>query len=78
MDRIDIDINGGTGPNTYGKDVFVLERVHEEGKSAVVLPWGAKLNNDTINLNCSITGDGRGCAEKIKRAGWKIDKSYPW
>ena len=24
------------------------------------------------------TGSGECCAEKIRRAGWKIDSSYPW
>ena len=72
-DSIYVDINGGGRPNRYGRDVFLLER-----GSGGVQPKGLKYLDSTINNNCSKTGSGDYCAEKIKRAGWKIDNSYPW
>ena len=73
---IAVDINGNKkGPNRFGKDFFYLSRL-EEGKG--VVPMGNTLSTDTIMSNCSESGSGFYCAERIKRAGWQIDKSYPW
>ena len=73
-----LDLNGSQEPNTYGKDVFVLKRVPEKG----VMPNGYDLSNEEVETGCSInTGVSlynQYCAEKIRRAGWKIDKDYPW
>lgn len=70
-----VDINGSQKPNIFGKDVFMLNRNPNGGG---VQPDGHKLSNEEINKSCSKTGLGFYCAEKIKRAGWQIDKSYPW
>ena len=70
-----VDINGGTKPNKFGKDVFRLDRL-SDGKG--VQPAGYNLSDEEINTNCSKTGTGEYCAERIRRAGWKIDNSYPW
>ena len=73
-----VDINGGRNPNQYGKDVFFLTRV-PDGKG--IQPYGYNFTNELINKYCSKTeksSNGDTCAEKIKRAGWQIDKSYPW
>lgn len=75
MSNIFVDINGGKNPNQIGKDCFWLDRVVNGGG---VQPRGYQLSNDAINENCSNVGGGEACAEKIKRAGWQIDKSYPW
>ncbi len=79
-DIVWVDINGGRKPNKWGKDVFSLVRVVEENaeKSGVVLPSGYNQSDSTVNENCKKNGGGSYCAEKIKRAGWRIDKSYPW
>lgn len=69
-----IDINGSKLPNTVGKDVFFLSRTSGEG----ILPRCSKSSQAAINSDCSITGSGNCCVEKIKRAGWKIDSTYPW
>ena len=74
--RIYVDINGGQGPNIYGRDLFVLTRVQENGGG--VRPYGYEQSDTNINKNCSKTGTGGYCAEKIRRAGWKIEKDYPW
>ena len=71
-----VDINGGEKPNSFGKDVFALTRVIDGEKGGVVLPQCHKSTIEEINNNCKTSGFC--CAEKIKRAGWNIDKSYPW
>ena len=71
-----IDINGSKGPNILGKDVFYLS-----GSLIDVIgiqPAGYSYSTDVINENCSKEGQGRYCAEMIKRAGWEIEKNYPW
>lgn len=73
-----VDINGTAKPNTLGKDVFILDRKNDGEKGGVVVPLGSTQSDAIINANCSLTGTGEYCAEKIKRSGWNIDKSYPW
>ncbi len=73
-----VDINGTAKPNTFGRDVFLLERKIDGEKGGVVVPACSTLTNTDVNNNCSKSGGGDCCAEKIKRAGWRIDKSYPW
>ena len=75
-----VQINGlpGLSGEFNGKDVFVLRRIYEEGKGPIVVPLCYDKSLDTINQNCSKTGNGDCCAEKIRRASWEIDKSYPW
>ena len=74
--NIYVDINGGAGPNQMGRDLFIFTRVQEDGGG--VRPSGYEQSDTNINKNCSKTGSGRFCAEKIRRAGWKIEKDYPW
>lgn len=73
-----VDVNGSKGPNVFGKDVFYLRGSNFEDIG--IQPYGYDKTNEEINENCSKSKDGTGryCAEKIKRAGWQIDKSYPW
>lgn len=71
-----VDINGAEGPNRYGRDLFVLKRVEKDGGG--IQPSGFSSSNEDINRSCSKTGDGLSCAEKIRRAGWKIENDYPW
>ena len=74
-DLIYLDINGGAGPNIVGKDLFIFVRVANGGG---VRPFGYNKNEDAIKNDCSITGAGSYCAERIYRNGWVIDKDYPW
>ena len=71
-----VDLNGSKGPNTFGKDVFYLVGSNFEDKG--IQPFGYQKTNEAINEDCSKSGTGRYCAEKIKRAGWEIGKDYPW
>ena len=74
--EIIVDINGGEKPNKLGRDVFFLTRVTENGGG--IRPYGFEQSNENIDKDCSKSGTGQYCAEKIRRAGWSIDKSYPW
>ena len=67
-----VDINGSHKPNKLGKDIFYLTRVEDKG----VFPECYNCKRDYIEKDCSSYGIY--CAEKIRRAGWKIEKDYPW
>ena len=71
------DINGAKKPNQLGKDVFYFQRIADE-KGNDMQPYGYNNSDANINSNCSTKGNGRFCAEKIRRDGWKITKDYPW
>ena len=73
--NINIDINGSKGPNIVGKDYFMFTRTDTNG----IMPLGYNITKkSTINSNCSKSGNCHYCAEKIRRAGWKISDDYPW
>ena len=75
-----VDVTGGSGPNIFGKDLFILDKTIEGDKGGAVTPLGHKWTNNKINEGC-VKGHNNStntCAEKIRRAGWKIDSSYPW
>jgi hypothetical protein len=69
-----LDINGPKGPNIFGKDVFEFTFYEGEG----IFPICKDYTADEVNKNCSKSGVGQCCAEKIRRDGWKITKDYPW
>jgi hypothetical protein len=72
-----VDINGGQGPNTYGKDVFFLEKDTVNG---IIRPFGYNMGDDYIRNNCTVSccNLSSTCAEKIRRDGWEIKSDYPW
>lgn len=72
--RVLVDLNGSAKPNRWGRDVFALERVEDKG----VFPAGYDKSNEQVNNSCQKDGNGEFCAEKIRRAGWNIEKDYPW
>ena len=69
-----VDINGSTGPNRAGRDVFLLTRTQEDGGG--VQPYGYSALSQSVRNNC--LGLGQTCADYIRRSGWKIGKDYPW
>lgn len=71
-----VDINGGEGPNIYGRDLFELTRIEKDGGGINL--YGYDKTDAQINAICSKNSSGEYCAEKIRRAGWKIEKDYPW
>ena len=66
-----VDINGGKGPNRFGKDVFVYIR----NESGIINPYLINLKDISTRCNRQ-TGDG--CAAKIMKDGWRIADDYPW
>jgi len=77
--KIWVDINSGAKPNRLGKDVFLFIRATDGEKGGVVLPFGYDKTNEEIDEKCTKSSStGQYCAEKIRRAGWKIEKDYPW
>ena len=79
--QVVVDINGSAGPNRVGRDIFTLIRVEDDGGG--VQPYGYDFaDGDSVNENCSSGSDINPilstCAERIRRAGWKIEKDYPW
>ena len=74
--KVIVDINGAEGPNKLGRDVFFLTRVEKDGAGIQTL--GMDESDQSINRECSTAGLSLYCAERIRRAGWEIDKSYPW
>ena len=68
-----VDINGGAKPNRLGRDVFKLVRIPDGGG---VQPYGYDRTTYDVDRICAESGWT--CAEKIRRAGWKIEKDYPW
>ena len=56
----------------------VKERKIDGEKGGVVVPACSARSDNSINADCSKSGSGVCCAEKIKRAGLVIDGSYPW
>ena len=72
-----VDINGIRKPNVVGKDVFLLERKIDGEKGGGVVPYCSEFSDTQVNYRCK-QDSSECCAEKIKRAGWRIDKSYPW
>ena len=71
-----VDINGGKMPNKFGVDVFWLTRTEDNDSSIRTL--GYTETEATINSDCSTSGIGYYCAEKILRDGWKITGLYPF
>ena len=68
-----VDLNGIELPNTLGKDVFQFITDFANG----VTKTGCEQNTDAyVNENCSSSGIGTCCVERIRRAGWKITYDY--
>ena len=76
--KIIVDINGSAGPNRLGRDVFLLNREVDDEKGGYVQTYCYGKTDAYIKSDCSSTKYGYCCSEKIRRAGWKIEKDYPW
>lgn len=77
-----VDINGSEKPNRFGNDVFSLVRL-PEGEN--VVPLGYDMSDEEVRAKCSPekkqeleAGSSSTCAERIRRAGWQMDKDYPF
>ena len=74
--KVTVDLNGAEGPNRYGRDVFFLSRTQTDGGG--IRPFCYEKSNEEVDNDCSKQGRGECCAEKIRRAGWEINRDYPW
>ena len=68
-----VDINGLKNPNVIGKDIFVFV-FGEKG----FIPAGRDKSDAEVNADCSSSGTGYFCFEKIMRNGWEIPKENRW
>ena len=74
--KVTVDLNGSEGPNRYGRDVFFLSGTQTDGGG--IRPYCYEKSNEEVDNDCSKQGVGECCAEKIRRAGWEINRDYPW
>ncbi len=85
-----VDVNGPTGPNKAGRDVFYMELLSENCRPAkVVGRTGSKsmgssdgyklhINTNSAINDCKKGSSGEGCFTKIIHDNWKIKEDYPW
>ncbi len=59
--RFYVDVNGGTPPNTIGRDIFFFMAINGKG----IVPAGAAVRNS----ECSKVTGGTTCAAKVLREG---------
>lgn len=71
--RVYVDVNGKKLPNVIGKDTYIFV-FSEKG----FVPAGRDKSDREVNSNCSASGMGTFCFEKIMRNGWEIDKENLW
>ena len=71
-----VDIDGASGKNTIGKDIFQFKMDFDKGSA---YPQGYDKSLTVINNNCKENGGGGTmCLAKIMRDGWKFADDYPW
>ncbi len=85
-----VDINGPTGPNRVGRDVFFFEILSEYCGPAKVVGrvtsksmsgsdgYKLKIHYNSAIENCQKGQSGEGCFVKILHDGWQIKDDYPW
>lgn len=89
-----VDLNGKSGPNRYGRDVFVMsiypflnsdEKIvmgaHDQCGSGAIhrrLSRESLLNGGCATCKKDKTGWGFGCSRVIQMDGWQIRDDYPW
>ncbi len=67
-----IDLNGGKGPNKFGRDVFVAQAVNDKG----LVPACYDKTENYVKSMC--IGTGSCCLRKIIQDSWEIKDDYPW
>jgi type II secretory pathway pseudopilin PulG len=88
-----VDINGASGPNRYGRDVFIFtfwdnklipySQYSPGSIKALCSSWHAKAGNSGSSGQCTKTsqggfGAGSYCSTVIFCNNWTIPKGYPW
>ncbi len=78
---ITVDVNGKSGPNIIGRDIYAFELSTAANKFQ---PFGANHAFDISGLKTVCDDLGAGslgpyyCAALIQKLGWKITDDYPW
>lgn len=79
-----VDTNGKVGPNTYGKDIFMLTLTKgnvDDGlhkiSHAGVWPYCSGLSNNRLKSTCNKSNTGTCCSAYLFANGWEIPKDYP-
>lgn len=79
-----VDLNGPTGPNVMGRDVFAFDiaskYVPGKGRQYITLPQLYHLDNysNLCNKTSTSSWNGMTCASKIMYDNWQIKDDYPW
>ena len=68
-----VDVNGGKGPSTLGKDIFTFRYNIDTEKFMTGGSPSGGINKD----DCVLTGKGASCAYIIEQNNWKIPDNYP-
>ena len=69
-----VDINGASGENRFGHDMFAMMFNSRQG-----LFTGGENKTDSFVFQKCNDGDSMFyCTELLKRSGWEITKEYPW
>ena len=79
-----VDLNGSSGPNIVGKDIFYFA-LHFKDDELVIDGYVYQVYKHTSNAQllqwCGKNGSnwdaGKSCTELIMRNGWKIPDDYP-
>ena len=73
-----VDYNGKSGPNIYGKDVFFFHLAKSGNLDAY--NWANKSREEILKSNCckTCTDPNRECLAVIMKDNWEIRKDYPW
>lgn len=58
------DVNGKTGPNVWGKDIFGMNIYQDK-----LEPFGTSVSNDEIEFDCSRQGTGMYCSTYYLNGG---------
>lgn len=79
-----VDINGKSGPNIWGKDIFYMSLNYQKGyiyfpgqglSRATLLSDATHMCNKQATAN---TQKGFYCGNVIQTDGWQIKTDYPW
>lgn len=73
-----VDYNGKSGPNIYGKDVFFFHLAKSGNLDAY--NWANKSREEILQSSCckTCTGTNSECLAVIIKDNWEIRKDYPW
>lgn len=79
-----IDINGQSGPNVQGKDIFSMDigytagTIYFQGKGNSRVTLLSDANKMCNKQASASTNKGVYCGALIQMDGWKISDDYPW